>query len=96
MGTIGIRQSREILDNVENVVAIELLCAAQAYDLITEKKPMKGGFGTRAAYDVIRKYVPYLDKDRDLYLDIETMVKVLKSGEIVKAVEKAVGSIKGN
>ena len=96
MGTIAIRQSREILGNVENVVAIELLCAAQAYDLITEDKPMKGGVGTRAAYDVIRRYVPYLDKDRDLYLEIETMVKVLRSGEIVEAVEKAVGNLRGS
>ncbi|RLB89544.1 MAG: histidine ammonia-lyase, partial [Deltaproteobacteria bacterium] len=94
MGTIGIRQSREILGNVENVVAIELLCAAQAYDLITEKKPMKGGLGTRAAYGVIRSHVPYLEDDRDLSRDIETMVKVLRSGEIVEAVEKAIGPIK--
>ncbi|SLM29812.1 Histidine ammonia-lyase [Desulfamplus magnetovallimortis] len=96
MGTIGIRQTREILGNVENVVAIELLCAAQAYDLITETKPMKGGLGTRVAYDVIRRHVPYLEKDRDLSKDIETMVKVLKSGEIVEAVEKAIGNIKGS
>jgi histidine ammonia-lyase len=38
MGTIAIRQSREILTNVENVIAIELLCAAQAYDLLTETR----------------------------------------------------------
>jgi len=95
MGTIAIRQTRSILENVENVVAIELLCAAQAYDLITEKKPMKGGIGTRAAYEVIRSHIPYFDKDRDLYLDIEAMVKIVKSGEIIKAVEKAAGDLKG-
>jgi histidine ammonia-lyase len=96
MGTIAIRQSREILGNVENVVAIELLCAAQAYDLITEKKPMKSGLGTRVAYGVIRSHVPYLETDRDLSRDIETMVKVLRSGEILAAVEKAIGPIKGS
>ncbi|ACN17468.1 HutH [Desulforapulum autotrophicum HRM2] len=96
MGTIGIRQSREVLGNVENVVAIELLCAAQAYDLITEKKPMKGGLGTRVAYGVIRSHVPYLESDRDLSRDIETMVKVLRSGEILAAVEKAIGPISGS
>ena len=96
MGAIAIRQSREILENVENVAAIELLCAAQAYDLITEEKPMCWGVGTRAAYKVIRRHVPYLDKDRELYRDIETMVKVLRSGEIVEAAEKAVGPLKGS
>jgi histidine ammonia-lyase len=95
MGTIAIRQTREILDNVEHVVAIELLCAAQAYDLITAKTPLKGGRGTSRAYEVIRRHVPYLEKDRDLYKEIETMVKVVRSGEIVVAVEDAVGDLKG-
>ncbi len=96
MGSIAMRQSREILGNVENVVAIELLCAAQAYDLITEDKPMSWGVGTSAAYKMIRYHVPYLDKDRDLYRDIETMTKILRSGEIVAAVENAVGPLKGS
>ena len=95
MGTIAVRQTREILDNVETVVAIELLCAAQAYDLVTENTRMKGGKGTRAAYEVIRSHVPYMDRDRDLYKDIRTMVKVLRSGEIVRAVEGAVGELEG-
>ena len=95
MGTIAIRQTREILTNVENVVAIELLCAAQAYDLVTEGKEMHGGRGTRVAYDVIRKHVPYMEKDRDLYKDIATMTEVLRSGEIEEAVERAVGGLEG-
>jgi histidine ammonia-lyase len=93
MGTIAIRQTREILDNVERVVAIELLCAAQGYDLIGEEKPLRGGRGTRRAFDVIRRHVPYLAADRDLYRDIETMVQVVRSGEIVTAVEEGVGGL---
>ncbi len=96
MGTIAIRQTRSILENVENIAAIELICAAQAYDLITKDNPMKGGTGTQAAYEIIRSHIPYLDKDRDLYKDIETMVKVVRSGEIVEAVEKSVGGLKGH
>jgi histidine ammonia-lyase len=95
MGSIAMRQARDILINVENVIAIELLCAAQAYDLLTEKRSMKAGLGTREAYRVIRKYAPYMDRDRELYLDIESVVKAIRSGEIVEAVEKAVGEIKG-
>jgi histidine ammonia-lyase len=93
MGTIGIRQTREILDNVETVVAIELLCAAQAYDLIGEKQPLHGGRGTHRAYEVIRRHLPYLERDRDLYADIATMVQVVRSGEIVAAVEAEVGDL---
>jgi len=95
MGTIGIRQAREVLDNVENVLAIELLCAAQAYDLIVENKPMIAGRGTREAHKVIRAFVPYMAQDRDVYKDIERMVDVIRTGEIITAVEAAVGDIKG-
>jgi histidine ammonia-lyase len=94
MGTIAIRQSREILTNVENVIAIELLCAAQAYDLLTESHPLTAGRGTREAYRVIRRHVPYMEEDRELHKDMETMVNVLRSGEILEAVEAAVGRIK--
>ncbi len=93
MGTIAIRQSREILANVEHVIAIELLCAAQAYDLLTETQQLKAGRGTREAYRVIRGHVPYMRRDRELYKDMKTMVRVLRSGEILQAVEAAVGRI---
>jgi histidine ammonia-lyase len=95
MGSIAIRQTREILDNVENVLAIELLCSAQAYDLLTATRPLGAGLGTRAAYAVIRRHVPHLAVDRDLYRDIEAVVAVLRSGEIIVAVEAAVGELKG-
>ncbi|WP_319521637.1 histidine ammonia-lyase [uncultured Desulfosarcina sp.] len=94
MGTIGIRQSREILTNVENVIAIELLCAAQAYDLLTENKRLKAGKGTREAYRVIRSHVPFMSRDRELYKDMDAAVALLRSGEILKAVEAAVGRIR--
>jgi len=95
MGSIAMRQAREILTNVENVIAIELLCAAQAYDLLTKNNPMKAGLGTREAYRVIREHVPYMARDRELYIDIESMVNVIRSGEMVESVEKAAGKIKG-
>ena len=91
MGTIGARKCREILKNVERVIAIELLCGAQAMDLFTNMKP---GQGTCVAYRVIRDAVPHLEKDRALYKDIDTMVNLVRSGKIVEAVEKVVGELK--
>ncbi len=96
MGTIAIRQTREILDNVETIIAIELLCAAQAYDLVNCQTPMCQGAGTGAAYEAIRRCVPFLAKDRNLSNDIAKVVDAIRSNEIVAAVEKAVGSIKGH
>lgn len=93
MGTIAIRQCREILNNVEHVLAVEMLCAAQAHDLLTEKIKMTGGKGTRVAYRVIREAIPYLEEDRQLSIDIENMVALIRSGKLIHAVEKAVGEL---
>jgi histidine ammonia-lyase len=94
MGTIAIRQAREILDNVTHVVAIELLCAAQACDLLGLRQPMRAGKGSHIAYRIIRRHVSYLERDRDLYRDIETMVSVMRSGAIVAEVEKEIGELR--
>ena len=90
MGTISARKAREIVRNTENVAAIELLCAAQALDVFTNMKP---GEGTQAAYSVIRKTVPRLDEDRVLSSDIEAVKNIMKSGEILDAVEAKVGRL---
>jgi histidine ammonia-lyase len=94
MGTIAIRQTEEILRNVQRVIAIELLCAAQAMDLLNENKKLLGGEGSRTAYKVIRDKIPYLDKDRELNTDIEAMVSIMRSGDFIEAVESAAGEIK--
>jgi len=91
MGTVAARQCREIIMNTENVIAIELLCAAQALDLFTNLKP---GEGTLAAYQVIRKAIPPLEKDRILSNDIEAMKDLIRSGKILAAVEKTVGELR--
>lgn len=93
MGTIAIRQCREILDNVEHVLALELLCAAQAYDLLTEERKMQAGVGTRVAYRVVRSQIPYLEEDRVPATDLETMVGIIRSGELVREVETAIGPL---
>ena len=91
MGTIAIRQCREILDNVEHVLAVEMLCAAQAYDLLTGTRQLEAGEGTRVAYRVIREKIPFLDEDRILADDIAAMVSLIRSGALLQAVENAVG-----
>jgi histidine ammonia-lyase len=90
MGTIAARKCREICANTENVIAIELLCAAQALDLFTNMKP---GEGTRAAYEVIRGRLPHLEADRELSPDIAAVRDLMRSGAIVNAVEAQVGSL---
>ena len=91
MGPIAVRKCQEILKNVQVVVAIEMLCAAQALDF---RKPLKPGKGAAAAYRTIRKEVTFMEKDRPLYPDINKVAKMVREGSIVKAVESVVGQIK--
>jgi len=91
MGTISARKCREIIKNTENVIAIELLCGAQAMDLFTNIKP---GEGTMAAYNVIRGTVSHLDSDRILSTDIEAVKSLMQSGKILEAVEEKVGKLR--
>jgi histidine ammonia-lyase len=90
MGTIAARKCRDIVDNVEAVIAIELLCAAQALDLFTNLKP---GRGTMAAYQAIRRAIPHLESDRILAEDIATMRELIRSNRILDAVEAGIGRL---
>jgi histidine ammonia-lyase len=90
MGTISARKCRDIIENTQSVIAIELLCAAQALDLFTNLKP---GEGTLAAYQVIRKKIPHLDSDRILAADLGAMKELMFGGKILDAVEEKVGKL---
>lgn len=90
MGAIAARKCRDIVANTEEVIAIELLCAAQGIDLFTN---MKAGEGTMAAYEVIRSRVGYMKEDRFLSADIAKVKELLHDGSIVKAVEGKVGHL---
>ena len=86
MGSIAARKAAEILRNVQYIVAIELLCAAQGVEF---RGPDKLGNGTQVAYSVIRKTVPALKEDRVISADIENVTELVRSGELAEVVEKA-------
>ncbi len=90
MGMTSALKTQQIIDNAWAVLGIELMAGAQAVDF---RKPVNPSPGVNAAYQVIRKYVKYMDEDRPLYDDINTLKEVVQSGEILEAVEKAVGSM---
>ncbi|HWI66257.1 MAG TPA: histidine ammonia-lyase [Symbiobacteriaceae bacterium] len=90
MGTTGARKARKIMANVVRVLGIELMCAAQACEFVG---PEGLGKGTGAAYRAIRTKVAALNEDRILYPDIEACAELIRSGELVKAVEAAVGPL---
>jgi histidine ammonia-lyase len=91
MSPIAARKCREVVKNAEHVLAIELLCGAQALDLFTNLKP---GAGTLAVYKTIRRAISHLERDRILSQDIQTMMGLMKQGDLVKEVERVVGALR--
>lgn len=91
MGSIAARQAMEIIGNVRNVLAIELICAAQALDMRGCDGRM--GKGTAAAYQVVRSAVGTLHEDRVMYKDLEKMVALVEDGTLADVVESVVGEL---
>lgn len=92
MGANAARHASEIVANVRRVIATELLTATQAIDL-RENGSVRLGPATRAAYDVIRGQVAFLEHDRETTPDIERLAEVIASEDIVRAVEHVTGPI---
>jgi histidine ammonia-lyase len=89
MGMNTAIKNAQILDNACGVLGIELMAAAQALD-IREFQP---GRGVSRAKEVIRQHVRFLDEDRPLYPDHTRMKELVRSCEILEAVEAEVGSL---
>ncbi|HVO13281.1 MAG TPA: aromatic amino acid ammonia-lyase [Vicinamibacteria bacterium] len=90
MGMNTALKNAQILDNACGVLGIEFMAAAQALDF----RDFTPGRGVRAAREVIRRHVRHLDEDRPLYPDHNRMKELVRSGEILREVERAVGSLR--
>jgi histidine ammonia-lyase len=82
MGPIAARQARAVLENVERIVGLELLCAAQGLDfrLASGTKP---GAGVAEAHARVRARVEHLGNDRDPGPDVEAAHALVRSGALV-------------
>lgn len=89
MGMNTAIKNMQILDNAYGILGIELMAAAQALDF----RDYKFGVGTTKAREVVRRHVAFLDVDRPLYPDLDAMKALVKSGDILREVEKVVGSL---
>lgn len=79
-GTIAANKCRKIIDNLENILAIELLCATQAAEF---RKPLRLGRGSQIVFKEIRKNVKKLKEDRALYMDIEKIRNVIREKMLI-------------
>jgi phenylalanine ammonia-lyase len=79
MGAIAARDARTIVELAENIAAIHLIACCQALELrgVDRCSPR-----TRAAFDLVRSKVAFLDRDRYMDEDIATVVELLRSGAV--------------
>ncbi len=85
MGSISGRKALQVIENVEKILAIELLTAAQAFEF---RKPLKSGVLLDEVHNLVRKKVSFAAKDRVFSDDIEIGIKMIKNIEVIKQVER--------
>jgi histidine ammonia-lyase len=77
MGMTGALKLRQIVENAERVVAIELMCAAQGLEF---RRPLKAGLQIERAHAAVRGVVLRLDADRVLAPDIDALSAAVRAG----------------
>lgn len=90
MGTIAARKFTQILRNAEHVVAMEMLSATQALDLIA---PLQPTAAVKAAHECIRQTVPFAKEDRIFSKDVEAIKALMNSNKLLNVVQNTVGEL---
>ncbi len=92
MGATAALKARRINDNVERIIALELMAAAQGVEFRRDIHGAEAqlGRGTRHAYQLIRRHVPFIERDTVLYGYIRTMIQLVAEGAIVEVVNQGI------
>ncbi|MEC7264987.1 MAG: histidine ammonia-lyase [Bacteroidota bacterium] len=85
MGSISGRKALQIIENVEKILAIELLTAAQAFEY---RKPLKSGIVLDEIHTFLRTKVAFAENDRVFADDIEKGIEIIQNHEIIDLVDR--------
>src|SRR5690606_27932247 len=84
MGSISARKALQVIDNLEKILAIELLCAAQCFDF---RRPLKSGEILEACHAVVRTYIDHAEEDRIFAHDIAEALGLIERRELLDVVK---------
>ena len=90
MGVTAGRKLHEILDNVTSSLAIELLCASQAIELL---RPLKSNPALEAVMTLVRKYVEPIEEDRTFHQDIAALESIIANNTLLNSVTNVLGEL---
>jgi histidine ammonia-lyase len=79
MGMTGALKLRQITANLELILAIEMMCAAQGLDY---RLPLRPSPAVAQVHAAIRAVVPHLDEDRIPAPDIEAIAAAMREGKL--------------
>ena len=81
MGSIGAVKFLRVVENLEKILAIELLCSVQALDFYN---PLKSGLKIDKCYNYIRSKIKHCKADRIFTTDIENAIEIIKSKKLIE------------
>jgi histidine ammonia-lyase len=90
MGSISALKLLSVMRNVERVLAVEFLTAAQALDF---RAPLKPGKGVLLAHDLLRSQIGHADRDYEVRNDLDLCADILRRGDLAGALENGIGSL---
>ncbi len=90
MGSVGAVQLLDILENVERVLAIELLTAAQALDY---RRPLRPGRGVERSHETVRETISHREEDYLLEDDIDQSLAFVRGRALLDPVTEALGAL---
>jgi histidine ammonia-lyase len=90
MGSISAIKLLSVLRNVEYVLAVEFLTAAQALDF---RAPLNPGYGVMVAHRMLRDQISHANQDYEVRNDLETCAGILRRGELLGVIEADIGPL---
>jgi len=81
MGSISGRKLLQVLDNVDKILSIELLCAAQAKDF---HNPLRSTPLIEAIHKYVRTKIPHIEEDQPMQDILDNALTIIKSGALIK------------
>lgn len=91
MGAFSARKVLQVVENVERIIAIELLSSIQAMEFL---RPLKSTQPIEAIYQLVREQVLPLESDRFLSPEIEKVYQLLKQNKIYNTVKPFIDNYK--
>ena len=93
-GTSAVLRLFKQLINLQKVLAIELMCAAQACDFIAAEQPQDEPLfsrGGRLLWQRIRQHIPHYTRERWVAKDIQQLDVLLADPAVLQALEHQAG-----